>query len=232
YCPAGVVYGNSVFHVGLQPERWGSNLELTAITRAVHTARSYALARLVAEAETLGAVGVLGVRIEGRRYDWAEEMLEVVATGTAVGVIATATDARPGPAVARPGAPVWTTRLSPGEVAALGGNGYAPAAVVLGTCVYHVEHRSFRRQWLSDGRLREMPTFTQGLADGREIALARLRAHAEQVGADVVVGVAVAEDHHGWGDHAVEHCALGDGLHRTGAGAGGTGGGAGGTVDG
>ncbi len=223
--PVGVVGGSSVFHVGPPGERGGTNLELTACTQALHSARGFALARLVAQAEALGATGVLDVSFWARTYDWADELLEVATTGTAVA---------PGPGQPEGGddgahpdggtvhgvaAAPWTTRLDASEVGALRRDGWAPASILLGTCVHHIEHRSLRRRWPDDGRLGELPTLTQGLADGREIALARLHAHGEQAAVDVVVAVEITQETGGWADQAVASLAIGDGLrHASGPG--------------
>src|SRR3954469_4647223 len=61
--PLGLVLGCSIFHVGLQFRRWGSNQELTTLTSAMYAAREQAMARMEAAAPAPRAHGVAGVRL-------------------------------------------------------------------------------------------------------------------------------------------------------------------------
>lgn len=82
--PLGFVMGSSVYHVGLQVARWSQNHELQAISQAMCDARQLAMARMRAEADHLGADGIAGVQLRMQVYAWGREMLEFVATGTAM----------------------------------------------------------------------------------------------------------------------------------------------------
>src|SRR2546427_2455771 len=83
--PLGFVMGSSFFHVGIQ---WTmqpfQNYELDVLTAALYHAREYAMARMEEEAFILGADGVVGVRLEVGRHDWAAPMAELQAFGTAI----------------------------------------------------------------------------------------------------------------------------------------------------
>src|SRR5271166_6182706 len=59
--PLGFVVGSSIYHIGLQVGRWGQNQELQILTQAMYDARELAMSRMSAEAEELGADGIVGV---------------------------------------------------------------------------------------------------------------------------------------------------------------------------
>ena len=82
--PLGFVVGSSIYHVGLQVGRWNQNQELQVLTQAMYNARELAMARMRAEADHLGADGIVGVALRMQMYAWGQNCLEFVATGTAV----------------------------------------------------------------------------------------------------------------------------------------------------
>ena len=85
---------------------------------------------------------------------------------------------------------------------------------MLGTCVYHVAHQSFRQMWKTVGQNAEMPNFTQATYDAREIAMARMQAEADRDGAEGILGVRITEENHIWGDNAIEFLSLGTAIRR------------------
>ena len=52
--------GSSIYHVGLQVGRWGKNQELNVLSQAMYHARELAMSRMEAEADALGADGIVG----------------------------------------------------------------------------------------------------------------------------------------------------------------------------
>ena len=66
--PLGFVVGSSIYHVGLQYGRWGRNQELQVLTQAMYNAREFAMARMRAEADHLGADGIVGVQLRMQMY--------------------------------------------------------------------------------------------------------------------------------------------------------------------
>src|SRR6202021_2182062 len=82
--PLGFVVGSSIYHVGLQIGRWNKNQELRVLAPAIYNARELAMARMRAEADHLGADGIVGVELRIQMYVWGQDVLEFVATGTAV----------------------------------------------------------------------------------------------------------------------------------------------------
>src|SRR6185437_1200067 len=82
--PLGFVVGSSIYHIGIQVGRWGQNQELDVLTQAMYNARELAMERMRAEAEHLGADGIVGVELRMQSYVWGQDVLEFLATGTAV----------------------------------------------------------------------------------------------------------------------------------------------------
>src|SRR6202789_1583110 len=88
--PLGFVVGSSIYHIGLQVGRWSQNQELTVLTQAMYSARELAMSRMQAEADHLGADGIVGVQLRMQSYVWGQDVLEFIATGTAVRALGTA----------------------------------------------------------------------------------------------------------------------------------------------
>ena len=82
--PLGLVLGSSIYHVGLQIGRWGKNQELNVLSQAMYHARELAMSRMEAEADALGADGIVGVRLEEKSHQWGSHTIEFLALGTAV----------------------------------------------------------------------------------------------------------------------------------------------------
>ena len=58
--------------------------ELQVLTQAMYSARELAMSRMRAEADHLGADGIVGCQLRMQMYAWGQDVLEFVATGTAV----------------------------------------------------------------------------------------------------------------------------------------------------
>src|SRR5579871_3435622 len=82
--PLGFVVGSSIYHIGIQIARWGQNQELGVLTQAMYNARELAMSRMEAEATHLNADGIVGVQLRMQAYVWGQDVLEFLATGTAV----------------------------------------------------------------------------------------------------------------------------------------------------
>ena len=85
--PLGFVIGSSIYHIGLQIGKWSQNQELQVLTQAMYNARELAMTRMQAEAEHLGADGIVGEQLRMQAYVWGQDVLEFLATGTAVKAI-------------------------------------------------------------------------------------------------------------------------------------------------
>src|ERR1700683_2191627 len=213
--PLGFVVGSSIYHIGLQIGRWGQNQELGVLTQAMYNARELAMSRMQAEAEHLGADGIVGVQLRMQSYVWGQGVLEFIATGTAVRALGAAGGGTEG-AHRAPDGRAFTSDLSAQDFFRLLAAGAVPVAFVLGTCVYHIAHQSAMQALRQAGQNQEMMQFTQGVYEARELALSRMQAEAAQAQASGIVGVSVDIANHVWGEHATEFLATGTAIRRLG----------------
>src|SRR5665213_402809 len=89
YVPQGLVMGTCVFHIahrgiGQTLGTVGQNVELPNFTQALYEARELAMTRMQDEANTLGATGIVGVRLEEKSHQWGSHTIEFLSLGTAV----------------------------------------------------------------------------------------------------------------------------------------------------
>jgi uncharacterized protein YbjQ (UPF0145 family) len=200
--PLGLVLGSSIYHIGYQRAQWSQNQEMQVLTQATYHARELAMSRMEEEADALRADGVIGVRLEVNRYEWGADLAEFMAVGTAV-------RANGGESWKPPHGKPFTSDLSGQDFWTLVQTGYRPLGLVMGNCVYHIAHQGLS-QWMRQvGRNAEMPNFTQGLYDARELAMERMQAEAASLAAAGIVGVRIEEKSHGWDSHVIEFFAVG-----------------------
>ena len=206
--PLGLVLGSSIYHVGLQVGRWGSNQELDVLSQAMYHARELAMSRMEAEADALHADGIVGVRLDVEMKEFGADIAEFIAVGTAV----KAEEGAGGGGVDN-----WrnnknqpfTSDLSGQDFWTLIRAGYAPLGMVMGSCVYHVAHQKFGSKIGNIGKNVEIEQFTQALYDARELAMSRMQAEAEALHAEGIVGVQLRQHSHTWGSHTTEFFAIG-----------------------
>ncbi|MHB8452241.1 MAG: heavy metal-binding domain-containing protein [Mycobacteriales bacterium] len=206
FVPIEFVMGVSVYHIGFQPPRGLAAGEYTVLTQAMYAARENALARLVAETAKVGGDGVVGVRLGYRRH--GEDSLEFSAIGTAIRRADGQTGYR------RPDGQPFTSHLGAKEFYQLLNVGWYPVAFVLGTCVYHVAVQGLVQTMRQIGQNAELPQWTQGFYDARELAMSRLQGEAERAGATGVVGVTAATSEWVWGGHTLEFFVSGTGVRK------------------
>jgi uncharacterized protein YbjQ (UPF0145 family) len=204
FSPLGLVLGSSIYHVGLQLGRWSRNQELDVLSQAMYHARELAMTRMGAEAAVLGADGIVGVRLEVEFKEWGSDIAEFIAVGTAVKGSSPSERSW----LNNAGQP-FTSDLSGQDFWTLIQSGYGPVGMVMGSCVYHVAHRSLGNVVSNLGRNAELPAYTQALYDARELAMARMQAEAETLGAEGIVGVQLRSHAHTWGGHTTEFFAIG-----------------------
>jgi uncharacterized protein YbjQ (UPF0145 family) len=200
--PLGLVLGSSIYHVGIQVGRWGKNMEMDRLSQAMYHARELAMTRMEAEADALGADGIVGVRLDIEFKEFGNDLAEFVAVGTAVKADDEGTwrnDA---------GVP-FTSDLSGQDFWTLLRAGYAPLGMVMGSCVYHIAHQRGMSALGNVGRNVEIPQFTEALYDARELAMSRMQAEAEELHAEGIVGVQLLSLPHRWGGHTTEFFAIG-----------------------
>jgi len=203
--PLGLVLGSSIYHVGLQYANYYNNEELGTLTQAMYQARELAMARMEEEAATLGADGIVGVKLEVGSYVWAENALEFTAIGTAV-------NAPVGSDYKTVHGKPFTSDLSVQDFYKLHEAGYIPAELVMGTCVYHIAHQGFMQSMRTLGNNIELPNYTEAIYDARELAMSRMQAEAESHGAEGVVGMQIVEKNHIWQPHIIEFMAIGTSI--------------------
>jgi uncharacterized protein YbjQ (UPF0145 family) len=201
--PLGLVLGSSIYHIGFQARRWGKSQELEVLSQAMYHARELAMTRMEAEADVLGADGIVGVRLAIEFKEFGADLAEFIAIGTAVKSDDTTHQWRN-----NTGKP-FTSDLSGQDFWTLIQAGYAPLGMVMGTCVYHIAHRSLGQTLGNAGQNVELPQFTEALYDARELAMSRMQAEAEQLQAEGVVGVQLLNLPHRWGGHTTEFFAIG-----------------------
>src|SRR6201999_255421 len=171
--PLGLVLGSSIYHVGLQVGRWGKNQELEVLSQAMYHARELAMTRMEAEADVLGADGIVGVRLAIEFKEFGADLAEFIAIGTAVKSDDTTHQWRN-----NTGKP-FTSDLSGQDFWTLIQAGYAPLGMVMGTCVYHIAHQRFWQVIGNVGQNVEITQYTEALYDARELAMSRMQAEAE-----------------------------------------------------
>jgi len=204
----GLVLGSSIYHIGWQRIRTTRNEELHVISQAMYDARRLAIHRMEQEAAAVDADGIVGVRMEIKRYDWGPDLLEFLFIGTAVRARDPNQRIRPDHGIP------FSSDLSGQDFYKLRIAGFRPVRLVIGSCVYHVSTQSLG-QWFRQlsGSTEHVP-LTQGTYAARELAMRRMEAECTQFGAGGVVAVQVQERNHGWGSHVIEFFAIGTAVVR------------------
>lgn len=207
--PVGLVVGTSIYHVGIQTARWTKNMELDVLSQAMYHARELAMTRMEAEADALGADGIVAVRLEIDFKDFGENLAEFVAIGTAVVADEAHRTTPDGFRWRNNKDQPFTSDLSGQDFWTLLQAGYAPLGMVMGSCVYHIAHQRMMQKLANVGANVEIPQYTEALYDARELAMARMQAEAEQLAAEGIVGVQLRALPHQWGGHTTEFFAIG-----------------------
>ena len=210
FAPREFVMGSSVFHIGWQQQNLRQSVELQVLSQAMYTARMNAMGRMLAEAEQVGADGVVGTRLTFRQHGLSSDHIEFIAVVTSV-----VSKDNPG-AYRRPDGKPFTSHLNVQDFYTLLKTGHAPVEFVMGVCVWHVAAQGFMQTLRQMGQNIEMPQWTQGYYDARETALARMQAEAERVQATGVTGVEWNASEWMWGTHTLEFFTSGTAVRKTG----------------
>jgi uncharacterized protein YbjQ (UPF0145 family) len=110
---------------------------------------------------------------------------------------------------------VFTSDLSVSEYVLLGEAGFEPLGFVCGSSIYHIGVQISR--WSQN---QELTVLTQAMYSARELAMARMRAEADHLAADGIVGVQLRMQMYAWGEGCLEFVATGTAVrHLTGQGA-------------
>src|SRR5204863_1092788 len=157
----------------------------------------------------LGADGIVGVRLDIEFKEFGSDLAEFIAVGTAVHADEAHARTPDGFSWRNNQNKPFTSDLSGQDFWTLLQAGYAPLGMVMGSCVYHVAHRTFGNILSNLGQNTELPQFTQALYDARELAMARMQKEAEALDAEGIVGVQLTQRNHSWGSHTTEFFAIG-----------------------
>jgi uncharacterized protein YbjQ (UPF0145 family) len=208
--PLEFVMGSSVFHIGWQAQNLRQSTELQVLTQAMYTARMNAMGRMLAEAAQVGADGVVGTRLTFRKHGLSAEHIEFIAVGTAV-----ISKEAPG-SLRRPDGAPFSSHLNVQDFYTLLKTGHVPVEFVMGVCGWHVAAQGFMQTLRQMGQNVEMPQWTQGYYDARELALARMQSEAERVQATGITGVDWSANEWMWGVHTLEFFTSGTAVRKVG----------------
>jgi uncharacterized protein YbjQ (UPF0145 family) len=204
YTPLQFVFGNVAYSIGVAGGLLGSlktlgRGEIKEFSDIFNATRHLALQRIVAEARTVGANAVIGIKTEVMPFKGVHEM---VMMGTA-----SHNTILPAQHATEP----ITSDLTCEEMWNLANMGYMPLKLVMGTAVYSLGviggikamFKSFSRGEISD--------LTSLIYDAREHAIGLIKQEAATIGADDVVGI---KTHiHEWGG-LLEFMAIGTAVRR------------------
>ena len=196
--PLGLVMGSSIYSISAQHLANAQPGEVVALTQSLYQSRELAMERMEAEADELGADGIVAMRLTVAVHAWGTNIIEFLAIGTAVHHVESQGSFRT--AQGKP----FTSDLSGQDFWTILNAGYRPLGFVMGNCVYYVGPPA--QASLQNG---ELPGPTQAIYDSRELAMERMQAEAEGLNAEGIVGVLVDETNHTWGPTVLEFSAVG-----------------------
>jgi len=169
-----------MYHVGQAYASSQSSCEVRVLSQAYDKATELAVSRMRQELKLIGAHGVVGVRMQVVRHEWADSTVEVQVIGTAV----------EGPGIA-PEEP-WMCDLSGQEWWALHRAGYIPTGLVWGHAAWFVL-TTYQDEWIETSYSNQEHTdWSQALSMARHIAMANVHKQAKQNHANGVAGVKIS----------------------------------------
>ena len=185
--PIDLVMGVSVYHVGYQftgikQQSGAARPDRGDLSGALECDGAHA-----GRGRRPGADGVVGVRLE-----WRHQGETASTSSSSPSAPPCATPPKPG-AYRRPNGQAFSSHLSGQDMTTLLRSGFAPVAFVMGNCVFHIAVQGFMQTLKQAGRNAEMPQWTQGNYEARELAMSRMQAEAERDGANGVVGVGLRD---------------------------------------
>ncbi len=102
---------------------------------------------------------------------------------------------------------IFTSDFSVNEFLLVRKAGFEPVGLCVGTCVYHVGI-----QYGAWGQNQELTLLSQAMYHARELAMARMREEARDMGADGIVGVRLTVKRLEWDQNVLEFMAIGTGI--------------------
>jgi len=102
---------------------------------------------------------------------------------------------------------IFTSDFSVNEFLLVRKAGFEPVGLCVGSCIYHVGI-----QYSSWSKNQEMTVLSQAMYHARELAMARMREEAADMGADGIVGVRLTVKRQEWDSNVLEFVAIGTGV--------------------
>ncbi len=99
---------------------------------------------------------------------------------------------------------LFTSDLSVNEFLLIKEVGFHPLGFVMGSSIYHTGLQT--RRW---GQSQELTKLSEAMYNARELAMNRMEAEADELGADGVGGVRLDVNYYEWGSDAAEFIAMG-----------------------
>jgi uncharacterized protein YbjQ (UPF0145 family) len=203
YLPTQHVFGNIAYSLGLGGGVLGAlktlgRGEIKEFSNVFNATRHKALARLVGAAKFEKANAVVGIRTH---VMWWHSAHEMTMTGTAAFNLAL--PASEG---------IVTSDLTGEELWAMTKLGYAPVRLLLSTSVYSLGVIGGLKSFLKSFTQGEIPELSQLVLHAREVAIGRLKAEADALGAAMVAGTKTYIHHIGSG--LIEFLAIGTALKK------------------
>lgn len=178
--PLGQVMGSAVIRPAWSSQwlygAW-QNGEIVPLTRALTEARDLAVDRLRAEAERLGAHGIVSVMLTEAHPAWGAGVLEFQLQGTAV-----VFDGQPPPSQ------LFLGNISAEDAYRLLAAGYVPLTVVVASTAYYIMTTASAAWAEASWANQEVSDLSRGIYEARDAVVARMRQQAREVGADGVLG--------------------------------------------
>ncbi len=204
YIPLRSVFGNVAYSTGIGGGLFGglktmARGEIREFSDIFNHTRHLALDRISAEAKAAGANAVVGIETQIMPFQGVHEMF----------MLGTASHhprlpAQPG------GAPV-TSDLTCEEMWSVTNMGLAPLKLVLGTAVYSLGIVGGLKAMFQSFSRGEVNDLTSLIYDAREHAIGLIRAEADAIGADDVIGLKTHIHEHG---NLIEFVAIGTAVKR------------------
>ena len=102
---------------------------------------------------------------------------------------------------------IFTSDFSVNEFLLVRKAGFEPIGLCVGSCIYHLGI-----QYGSWGKNQELDVLSQAMYHARELAMARMREEASDMGADGIVGVELTVKRLEWSKDILEFMAIGTGV--------------------
>lgn len=105
---------------------------------------------------------------------------------------------------------LFTSDLSVNEFMLVKRAGFEPLGLVIGSSIYHIGYQ--QSQWNQN---QEMAVLSQAMYHARDLAMSRMEAESDALGADGVVGVRLEVGRYEWGENLAEFVAIGTAVRSS-----------------